>query len=103
MAEYVTVAAVGEIPEGGRKVVEVGETYVLLVNIGGEYYAIEDACTHDGNELSDGDLVGYTVECSRHGAKFDVRTGRGTFPAVQPTVTYPVRVADGIVQIEIPA
>lgn len=102
MAEYITVATAGEIPDGGRKVVAVGETYVLVVNVGGTLYAIEDACTHDGNELSDGDLVGYSVECSRHGAKFDVRTGRGTFPAVRPTATYPVRVEGDAVQIEMP-
>ncbi len=102
MAEYITVATAGEIPEGGRKVIEVGDTSVLVVNVGGTHYAIEDACTHDGNELADGDLVGHSVECSRHGAKFDVRTGRGTFPAVQPATTYPVRVEGDAVQIEVP-
>jgi 3-phenylpropionate/trans-cinnamate dioxygenase ferredoxin subunit len=98
---YVTVAQVGEIADGERKVVEVGETYVLIVNIGGEYFAIEDVCTHDGNELSDGLIEDHTIECSRHGAIFDLRTGRGTFPAVMPVATYPIRVEGDEVQIEV--
>ena len=101
MANYVTVAQVGEIPEGGRKVVEVGETYVLVTNIGGEYFAIEDVCTHDGNELSDGLIEDHTIECTRHGAVFNFRTGRGTFPAVVPVATYPIRVEGDAVQIEV--
>ncbi|MHB8645544.1 MAG: non-heme iron oxygenase ferredoxin subunit [Thermomicrobiales bacterium] len=100
MANFVTVARVGEIPDGGRKVVAVGETYVLIANIGGDYFAIEDVCTHDGNELSDGLIEGHTIECSRHGAIFDLRTGRGTFPAVMPVATYPVRIEGDEVQIE---
>jgi 3-phenylpropionate/trans-cinnamate dioxygenase ferredoxin subunit len=102
MAKVVTVAQVGEIPVGGRKVVEVGETYVLVVNIGGEYFAIEDICTHDGNELADGEIEGYTIECSRHGARFDFRSGRGTFPAVLPVQTFPVQITGNAVQIEVP-
>ena len=98
---YVTVARVDEIPDGVRKVVEVGETYVLVVNIGGELFAIEDVCTHDGNELSDGLIEDHTIECTRHGAIFDLRTGRGTFPAVMPVATYPVRVEGDEVQIEV--
>ena len=101
MAEYVTVAQVGEIPEGGRKVVPVGETYVLIANVDGELLAIEDVCTHDGNELADGVIEGHMIECSRHGARFDLRTGRGTFPAVVPVATYPVRIQGDDVQIEI--
>jgi 3-phenylpropionate/trans-cinnamate dioxygenase ferredoxin subunit len=100
MANYVTVAQVGEIPDGGRKVVEVGETYVLIANIDGELLAIEDICTHDGNELSDGVIEGHVIECSRHGARFDLRTGRGTFPAVTPVATYPVHIDGNDVQIE---
>lgn len=101
MANYVTVAQVGEIPEGGRKVVPVGETYVLIANVGGELLAIEDICTHDGNELADGVIEGQVIECSRHGARFDLRTGRGTFPAVMPVATYPVRIAGDDIQIEV--
>lgn len=101
MAEYVTVAQVGEIPEGGRKVVEIGDAYILVVNIGGELYAIEDVCTHDGNELSDGEISGHTIECSRHGARFDFRTGKPTFPAVQAVATYPVRIEEDAVQIAV--
>lgn len=101
MANYITVAQVGEIPDGGRKVVEVGETYVLIANVEGEYRAIEDVCTHDGNELSDGVIEGHTIECSRHGAIFNLRTGRGTFPAVVAVATYPVRIEGDTVQIAV--
>lgn len=102
MANIVTVARVDELPAGSRKVVQVGETYVLVVNIAGEYYAIEDVCTHDGNELADGIIEDCTIECSRHGARFDFRTGKGTFPAVTPVQTFPIHVVGDDVQIEVP-
>ena len=66
---------------------------VLLCNVAGSIYAIEDVCTHDGGELDQGELEGVRIMCPRHGAYFDVTTGAAlTLPAIVPVPTYRVRV-----------
>lgn len=96
MDEFQNVAAVNEIPEGGRKSLVLDDRSVLLFRIGNEYYAVEDVCSHDGQPLTEGPLHGCAIECPRHGAKFDVRTGKPLcMPATEPIATYEVKVADG--------
>jgi 3-phenylpropionate/trans-cinnamate dioxygenase ferredoxin subunit len=74
---------------------------VVLVNLDGEFYAIEDVCTHDGGPLGEGELEGSELICPRHGARFDVRTGDAlTLPAFEPAPTYEVRLEDGDVLVE---
>jgi 3-phenylpropionate/trans-cinnamate dioxygenase ferredoxin subunit len=66
---------------------------VLLLRVGDEFFAVEDVCSHDGQPLTDGPLEGTAIECPRHGARFDVRTGRPLcMPAVEPIATYEVKV-----------
>lgn len=90
---FVTVARVGEIPPGGVKVVRVDEQDIAVFNVDGAYHAIDDICTHDGGPLAEGTLEGCVIECPRHGAKFDVRTGEVVaMPATAPVPTYEVRV-----------
>ncbi|MBD5606887.1 MAG: non-heme iron oxygenase ferredoxin subunit [Candidatus Eremiobacteraeota bacterium] len=65
---------------------------ILLCNVDGTFYAIEDECTHDGGELDQGELEGCKIMCPRHGAYFDVTTGAAlTMPAVLPVRTFAVR------------
>lgn len=93
-----------EIAPGTAKVVEAGGRRIAVCNTGEGYYAIDDLCTHDGGPLDQGRLDGREIECPRHGARFDVTTGRALcLPAVRPVRTYPVRVADGVVEIDLPA
>jgi 3-phenylpropionate/trans-cinnamate dioxygenase ferredoxin subunit len=100
MAEFVTVATVGEVPPGERIVVELDDSFVAVFNIVGEFYAIADLCTHDDGPLAGGELHGYVIECPRHGATFDVRTGEVlSWPATQPVPRYEVRVVGDEVQI----
>jgi 3-phenylpropionate/trans-cinnamate dioxygenase ferredoxin subunit len=90
---FVTVAKVGEIPEGGVKVVRLDDQPVAVFNIDGSYYAIDDLCTHDGGPLAEGRLEGDVIECPRHGAKFNVKTGDVLcLPATAPIPTYEVRI-----------
>ena len=67
VSEWITVAKVGEIAPGGHRVVDVDGVYIAVFNIGGEHYAIEDVCTHDGGELAGGIVDGDEIECMRHG------------------------------------
>jgi 3-phenylpropionate/trans-cinnamate dioxygenase ferredoxin subunit len=97
----VPVAKVSEIPAGTTKTITVDDVPVLLCNVDGTIYAIEDVCTHDGGELDQGRLDGACVECPRHGARFDVRTGAVmALPAVVPLPTYAVRVEGDDIYVE---
>jgi 3-phenylpropionate/trans-cinnamate dioxygenase ferredoxin subunit len=97
------VAAAAAIPIGDYAQIEVDSALVAVFNIGGEFYAIDDVCTHDGGELAGGAVEGDTVICPRHGARFCLRTGAAlTPPAYEPVRTYATRVVDGTVEIEVP-
>ncbi|NLG96345.1 MAG: non-heme iron oxygenase ferredoxin subunit [Chloroflexi bacterium] len=101
--EFVRVIEASEIQSGERVLVEVDEQPIAVFNISGKYYAIGDVCTHDGGPLGDGELDGYQIICPRHGARFDVRTGKAlTLPAVVDTPWYPVRVEDGWIEVGLP-
>lgn len=96
--QWVRVCAISELLPGDYKVVYDGDVPIAVFNIGGELYAIEDVCTHDGGELTGGELRGVEIECPRHGAKFDVRSGAVLCPpAYEPTTKFPVKVEDGAV------
>jgi 3-phenylpropionate/trans-cinnamate dioxygenase ferredoxin subunit len=96
VSQWLDVAAAGEIDEGGMILVDVGGEEVAVFNIAGNYYALADVCTHDGGTLADGTVEGCEIECPRHGARFDIRTGKVTAPpAYEDVRTFPVRVVDG--------
>ena len=75
MSDWVDVEAVDALPPGSVKVVEVDGAMIAVFNVDGEFFAIEDVCTHDGAEIASGCLRGDEIECPRHGARFNVRTG----------------------------
>ncbi|MFV1966272.1 MAG: non-heme iron oxygenase ferredoxin subunit [Pirellulaceae bacterium] len=93
MSEFARVARVSEIPAPGKRVLEVEDRIVVLLHIDGQFYCIDDVCTHDGGTLGDGELCGHALACPRHGAKFDVRNGKAlTMPATEDTVVHEVKV-----------
>jgi 3-phenylpropionate/trans-cinnamate dioxygenase ferredoxin subunit len=95
------VAKFHEIPPATTKRVVVDGVEVLLCNVDGDLYAVADVCTHDGGPLDQGELQGCQIMCPRHGALFDVTTGRAlTLPAVMPLETYTVRVEGEDVFVE---
>ncbi len=101
MGECVTIARTDEVPPGKVRYVEVGGKRLALCHVDGEFYLIDDVCTHDGGPLDQGELFGYEIECPRHGARFDVRTGRvRRLPAILPIRTYPVTVENGAVVVD---
>jgi 3-phenylpropionate/trans-cinnamate dioxygenase ferredoxin subunit len=100
MPEYVTVARADDVPPGERLVVEVKERYIAIFNVSGTYYAIEDVCTHDDGPLAEGELHGLEIECPRHGARFDISTGKAlSMPATQDVRHFEVRVEGDALQI----
>ena len=98
---FVKVGTVADVPPGTAKVFEVADRAIAVCNVGGEFYAIDDVCTHDEGSLDQGELEEYEIECPRHGARFDVRTGEvKALPAVLPIDTFSVRVQGDDVEIE---
>jgi len=92
---FIRVAQITDVKEGTAKVFTVGEVRIALCNVEEKFYAIADICTHDGGPLGEGELVDCQIECPRHGARFDVRTGKALcLPAVINVPTYPVEVRD---------
>lgn len=101
MAEH-AVAKVSEIAPGTSKAVRVGREDIMVCNVDGTIYAIEDVCTHDGGQLDQGCLEGCVIECPRHGAKFDVTTGTVlALPAVTSVRTFGVRVDGDSILVEV--
>jgi len=93
MSRLVKVAQISEIVPSAFKTVEIEGEPIAVFNINGEFYAIQDVCTHDGGILTGGIVNGYIIECPRHGAQFDIKTGTVLrMPAVEPIKTYPVKV-----------
>ncbi len=97
------VASAADLPVESLARVEVGGAPICLIHAeDGDFYAIDDTCSHEEYSLSEGELWGMSVECPRHGSRFDVRTGavRG-LPAVFPVKTYPVTVENGEVYVDL--
>jgi 3-phenylpropionate/trans-cinnamate dioxygenase ferredoxin subunit len=106
MAEFIEVARVEDLPAGTATVVRVGDTELALVNVADTFYAVDNACTHRGGYLGEGEINpdwhDWAIECPLHGSVFDVRTGEVLNPpATEPVRTYAVRVAEGAVQVSI--
>ena len=103
MAETVTTIKAGDIPVGGLAAVDVRGTRIAIANVGGIYYAFDEACTHEQCSLvQEGELAGATVTCVCHGSEFDVRTGHVLAPPARlPLKVYPVRVEGDALQIEV--
>ncbi len=101
MPDFVTVATVDELKSGDRIVVEIDDVWVVIFNVDDHFYALEDMCSHEEYYLSEGMLDGYAIECSKHGAQFDIRNGQVLAPpANTPVKWYQVRVQAGEVQVE---
>ena len=98
---FVKVGKVGDVPPGTAKVFEVGNRFVAVCNVEGTLYAVDDVCTHDEGSLDQGELDGFEIECPRHMARFDVRTGEvKALPAVVPIDTFQVRVEGDDIELD---
>lgn len=102
MPDFVPVAKTTDLADPGRTVVEIDDRVIVLLHVGGEFFALDDVCTHDDGPLSEGTIDDHTIACPRHGAKFDIRDGRAlTMPATRPTVAHEVKVEAGQVFVRL--
>ena len=104
MAEIIDICPVSELPPGAMRLVEWEDLEIGIFNCNGEILAIEDRCSHDNGTLVEGELDqdDCTVECPRHGSRFDLRTGKPlTLPAYRPVETFPVTVEDDTIKLEV--
>jgi len=101
--DFLEVADSSELENNGRLLIEVDHLAIVIFRIADEIYAIGDVCSHDNGPLGDGELEGYEIVCPRHGARFDVRTGKViTLPAIVDIPAYPIKEANGVIEIGIP-
>ena len=85
-----------DLGDGETRSLAVGRRMVAVARSGDEYFAIEDVCTHDGAELTGGEIEGAEIVCPRHGARFCLRTGEAlTPPAYEPVRVFATRIDDG--------
>ncbi|MDQ6818249.1 MAG: non-heme iron oxygenase ferredoxin subunit [Actinomycetota bacterium] len=100
----IEVCALNELPPGGKWLVEFEELEIGVFNCAGTVYAIEDRCSHDDGPLVEGDFDEQTctVECPRHGSRFDLTTGKPkTLPAYVPVDTFPVIIEGDTIKLEV--
>ena len=102
MAEFIKVANAEELDDPGKTVHEVDDRIVVLIQVDGTFYCLDDVCTHDDGPLSDGELDGCDLVCPRHGARFDVCSGKAkSLPATRPTASHEVKVENGEVFVKV--
>jgi 3-phenylpropionate/trans-cinnamate dioxygenase ferredoxin subunit len=103
-SDTIDVCPIEELPPGAMRKVEWEDLEIGVFNCGGDVVAIEDRCSHDGGLLLEGDFDQdkCAVECPRHGSWFDLRSGKPlNLPAYAPVDTFPVRVEDGVIKLEV--
>ena len=104
MAELIDICPADSLPAGAVRLIEWEDLEIGVFNCAGEYLAIEDRCSHDDGELAYGELdeATCTIECPRHGSRFDLRSGKPVnLPAYEPVDTFPVTVQNGMIKIEV--
>lgn len=102
MGEFVKAASVGEIAPGTCRLVVLKGKEIALFNIDGEFFALDNACTHEEGPLAEGAVEGHEVTCPWHGAKFDIRTGEVLQdPAYEDVARHNVRVVGSDIEVEI--
>ncbi len=100
MSAWINVISATDLAPGAHTTVDIEGAAIALFNLDGGFYAIENICTHDGSEIASGCVRDGAIECPRHGARFDLKTGAVTAPpAYEAAQTFPTQVVDGVVQV----
>jgi len=98
--EFFQVIDETELPEGERLFIEINDEPVVIFNVSGKLYAVEDRCSHDDGPLGEGEIEGNEVICPRHGARFGLQDGQAkSMPAYEDITWYPVRIVNQQIEI----
>jgi len=101
--EFIQVGSVEELKEGERLFIEIDEKPIVIIKTNGLFYAIADVCSHDDGPVGEGSLEGFEIICPRHGARFDIRTGKVlALPAFVDIPAYPIRLVGDQIEIGVP-
>jgi len=101
--KFYQIADLSELENGEKLYVEIGDLELVVFNIAGEIFAIGDVCSHDGAPLGEGEIEEFEVVCPRHGARFNIRSGKATeLPAVEDIPAYPVRMINNQIEVGVP-
>ena len=101
MMLWIDAFPANELQAGEWRLLELDDVDIAVFKIDGEYFAIEDTCTHDGGCLTGGKIEGNIIECPRHGARFDIKTGKVLSPpAYEDLQTFAIRLNENMLQIE---
>lgn len=100
---FINLGNADQVPVNTTKVFARNGRRLLVANVDGHFYSIDDRCTHDNGPLGEGELCGDEIECPRHGARFDVRTGKALcLPAVGAVATYLTEIRQGEIYVDWP-
>lgn len=102
MANFQHLMSVSDFPADDRHVAEIGGWRIFVMRIDGDYFAINDRCPHAASALSEGRVRRGHVMCPLHGARFDAKTGKCAGGAYADVRTFPVRIVDGAIEIDVP-
>jgi 3-phenylpropionate/trans-cinnamate dioxygenase ferredoxin subunit len=101
---FYNVGQLTDLEDGEQFFVEIGDVDLVIFKIADQVFAIGDVCSHDGAPLGDGEIEDFEVICPRHGARFDLRSGKATaLPAVEDIPAYPVRIIGGQIEVGVPS
>lgn len=101
MSDWIDAVPAASLTDGEHVVVDVDGTEVAIFNIDGQFYALEDVCTHDGAEIASGEIDGDELVCPRHGARFCIKTGQvKSAPAYEDIACFPLRIENGCIQVK---
>tara|TARA_B100001063_G_C16501169_1_gene422120 strand:- start:296 stop:610 length:315 start_codon:yes stop_codon:yes gene_type:complete len=103
MASWQDICSLDDLRPDNRIVIPISGISLLLVNVNGELFAVENLCPHDGGELKEGSIEGTEVICPRHGARFCLRTGEVLAPpATEDIDSFPTRIKGTRIEVFIP-
>jgi 3-phenylpropionate/trans-cinnamate dioxygenase ferredoxin subunit len=101
--EFIPVGTVEEVKDGERLFLEIDGKPIVILYVSGVYYAIGDVCSHDDGPVGEGIIEGFEIICPRHGARFDIRTGKAlALPAFVNIPVYPIRIVGDQIEIGLP-
>ncbi len=99
---FIPVGPADMLKPGESKIIEINDDSIVIIRLPDGYFALENRCSHDDGPLGQGRLVGYEIDCPRHGAKFDVRDGSAqSLPAFRPVASFPVRINEKTDRVEV--